>query len=121
VFKLLVRKCHRKDLKDPFQALLYNKNTDFLETDNLYISIFVIQIMNIALGFMISSSTRDNHMINDDEDDFGSLPGDNDDGVLDFSVFHNYINRAFEISALCLWIYFIWKGTKPEIFYSKCN
>ena len=58
IFTQLVRKCNKKDLKDPFQKLLYNKNVDFLETDNFFLSIYVIQIMNIALGFMVSGSNK---------------------------------------------------------------
>jgi len=110
VFKMFVRRFNRRNESDPFQKILYNKNTDFLETDNFFMNIYIIQIMNIVLGFIVTFSFEKKAEV-----------GEGITSIFTFNNYHNYVNRSFEFSGLIIWTWLIWRGTEPKLFYSKCN
>jgi hypothetical protein len=96
------------DETDPFHAILFNKNSDFLENDHFYMDILTTQLMNMILGLLVTWQL--------------TIPESrgNEDGF-NFHFFHNYINRTTEVLAFLQWVWLLWKGTKDEIFFSRSN
>lgn len=104
--KALIKLANKRDKQDPFQKILWNKNHDFLENENFFMSICVIQIMNTSLGLLVL------HL-------FHSEINYKEFSIWNFNSFYNYINTPFEIVGLLTWGIIVWRGTKKELFFSK--
>ena len=106
VMKKLIKWAKKRDTQDPFQIILWNKNHDFLENENFFMSICVIQIMNTILGEFVL------HLFHTDIN-YKKF------NIWDFNSFYNYINTPLEIIGLITWFILIWGGTKKERFFSR--
>ena len=106
IMKKVIKWAGRRDEEDPWQIILWNRNQDFLENDNFFMSICVIQIMNTILGLQVLSYFHTGI----DYENFN---------IAHFNAFHTYINTPLEISGLLTWAVLIWRGTKKDEFFSR--
>lgn len=118
-----LKKCfHQKDKNDPFQKIIRNNKQDFLETENFFMSIQVIQIMNFQLAYFLQFVID----IDGNNVEQQTIPTNNYnsagfDSVQDFLYFIHNVMLPCEIFLYLLWCVIFWRGTRYHVLFSKIN
>ena len=114
VYKALKYKKQGKlDIRDPFQKILSNKNEDFLQNSNFFMSTVMLQFLIIMIcfsGWLVITLNLDREKKHNHET-----------VMIEFGDFFLFGQIPLEILLVCLWTYIYWKGTRFEQLFSRKN